>query len=259
MCGLAGWVGLSLPDKERQEELLRLLLRKAQVRGTDSFGVAFARAGRMRVHRGLGPVSQWLSRDRARVARAARSNMVIGHTRAASRGAITLTNSHPFVVGEYVGAHNGTILNSASLMLGARYVPRGETDSEEALAWLATEGLGVEAFRHLQGMFAMTIASLDASELIIAVDMRTPFAIARVGDAVIWHSLAVALETSLDAVGLRATVEEVKGRILRLPSGEVEELAPSSAAETREQVARKEDKTMADGASCQMEWEGWDA
>lgn len=259
MCGLAGWWGLSLPDKEQQEELLRLLLRKAQVRGTDSFGVAFARAGRMRVHRGLGPVSQWLSRDRTRVVRVARSNIVIGHTRAASRGAVTLTNAHPFVVGDYVGAHNGTIMNSASLMLGARHVPRGETDSEEAMAWLVTEGLSVEAFRQLQGMYAWTIASLEASEFLIAVDQRTPFAFARVGDAVIWHSLAVALETSLDAVGLRATVEEVKGRILRLPGGEVEELAPTSSAAAREPVARKEDSRMADGVTQQMEWEGWDA
>lgn len=259
MCGLAGWFGLSLPDKEQQEELLRLLLRKAQVRGTDSFGVAFARTGRMRVHRGLGPVSRWLSKDKARIARAARSSVVIGHTRAASRGAVTLPNAHPFVVGDYVGAHNGTVLNSSSLMVAARYVPRGETDSEESLAWLVTEGLGVEAFRHLQGMFAMTIASLDASELVIAVDARTPFAIARVGDAVVWHSLAVALETSLAAVGLRATVEEVKGRVLRLPSGEVEELVPPSTTAAREEVARKEERTMVDGDSRQMEWEGFDA
>ena len=190
MCGLAGWFGLSLADSGQQEELLRHLLRKAQVRGMDSFGVAFARDNRMRVHRGLGPVSQWLSRDRARVARAASSKVLIGHTRAASRGDVTLANAHPFVVGGYVGAHNGTIFNSASLMLGARYVPRGETDSEESLAWLVTEGLAAEAFGHLQGMFAMTIASVDASELVIAVDARTPFAIARVGGGVIWHSSA---------------------------------------------------------------------
>lgn len=259
MCGLAGWWGLTLPDKGQQEELLRHLLRKAQVRGMDSFGVAFARGNRMRVHRGLGPVSQWLSKDRARVVRAARSSVVIGHTRAASRGAVTMANAHPFVVGGYVGAHNGTVLNSSSLMVAARYVPRGETDSEESLAWLVTEGLGVEAFRHLQGMFAMTIASIDASELVIAVDARTPFAIARVGEAVVWHSLAVALETSLAAVGLQATVEEVRGRILRLPTGKVEELTPPSMMVAREEVVQKEDRTMVTGDLRQLELEGWDA
>lgn len=256
MCGLAGWFGLSLPDKEQQEELLRLLLRKAQVRGTDSYGIAFARAGCMRVHRGLGPVSQWLSRDKARVARVARSCSVIGHTRAASRGAVTLANAHPFVVGGYVGAHNGTVMNSSSLMLEARYVPRGETDSEEALAWLVTEDLEVEAFRELTGMYAMTVAAMDTSQLIIAVDDRTPFAIARVGDGIVWHSLAVALEASLEAVGLRAAVEEVKGRILRLPSGSVEQLAPSRKLAA---VAHKAESIMHEGESLQMELEDFDA
>lgn len=228
MCGLAGWFGLTLSDKDKQEKLFRLLMRKAQVRGTDSFGVAFSRDGKVRVHRGLGPVSRWLTRDRKRVARVAASPIVIGHTRAASRGEVTLPNAHPFTVGEHVGAHNGMISNSSSLMLGARYAPRGETDSEEALAWLVSEGLTVEAFRALRGWFAMTIVTLDSTELVLAVDASTPFAVARVGGGIVWHSLATALESSLGAVGIDARIEEVKGKLVRFPGGEETELSPSS-------------------------------
>ena len=225
MCGLAGWFGLNLPERDKQEELFRLLMRKAQIRGTDSFGVAYAHAFEPRVHRALGPASKWLAKDRKRVRRVSRSSIVVGHTRAASRGDVCIGNAHPFRVGEWIGAHNGCLQNSGELMVAARYAPRGETDSEEALAWLATEGFTPMAFRELRGWYAMTILKNDGTELLIAVDGRTPLAIVRVGGGVVWHSLAMALETSLAAVGIKAPVEEVKNQILRFPSGEMADLA----------------------------------
>lgn len=229
MCGLAGWYGLNLGDRDRQETLLRLLMRKAQVRGTDSFGIAFARGSAIKVRRGLGPVSKWLAKDRKRVREAASSPIVLGHTRAASRGDVTVTNAHPFRVGgRWVGAHNGCLANSSELMLAAKYAPAGETDSEEALSWLVTENLAESAFLALRGWYAMTLVSADARELVLAVDSRTPFAIARVGEGVIWHSLASALESSLAAVGIQAEVEELKSTILRLPDGTQSSLTADS-------------------------------
>ena len=262
MCGLTGWFGLNLPDKHKQEELFRLLMRKAQVRGTDSFGVAFAQGQNTTVHRGLGPVSKWLAKDRQRVRRIARSSIVVGHTRAASRGDVTLRNAHPFRVGDWIGAHNGCLQNSMELMVSARYTPRGETDSEEALTWLVSEGLTADAFRKLHGSFAMTIVKADATELIIAVDSRTPFAIAEVGGGVVWHSLGDALGSSLQAVGLGAEVMEVKNQLLRFPTADSEALVVHSEAPSpwpRGVFESKDDRVMVESEARQIELaEVWD-
>lgn len=228
MCGLFGYFNVALPDREQQEELFRQLGRKAQVRGVDSWGVAFPEKGKVKMLRGLGPVSKWLAKKPAQVRRVARSETVIGHTRAASRGDVSLVNAHPFRVPGWIGAHNGCFQNSSELQLSARHVAKGETDTEEGLAWLASEGLSSESFRALRGWFALTILKDDAEELVIAVDAKTPFAIARVGDGLAWHSLGVALESSLAAVGISVPVEEVKDVILRLPGGAPVELAAAS-------------------------------
>jgi glucosamine 6-phosphate synthetase-like amidotransferase/phosphosugar isomerase protein len=246
MCGLAGWYGLDLQDKDKQTELFRLLMRKAQVRGVDSFGVTFAQSRTTKIHRGLGPVSKWLTESGKRIRKVAASRVILGHTRAASRGDVTLGNAHPFRVGDWVGAHNGCLQNSGDLMVEARYAPRGETDSEEALAWLVSEGLTTEAFAELRGWYALTVLKNDASELVIAVDGRTPFAIARIGEAVVWHSLAAALDASLRAVGIDAQVEEVKNQILRFPTGDVIQTAPPTPVESHMPITPPHDVTFLD-------------
>jgi len=57
-------------------------------------------------------------------------NILIAHTRAASAGGATLPNTHPFVVGGIVLAHNGTIKNFDP---ATKLKPKGETDSERLL------------------------------------------------------------------------------------------------------------------------------
>jgi predicted glutamine amidotransferase len=57
-------------------------------------------------------------------------NILIAHARAASAGGATLPNTHPFVVGGIVLAHNGTIKDFDPVM---KLKPKGETDSERLL------------------------------------------------------------------------------------------------------------------------------
>lgn len=225
MCGLAGWYGLALSDRAQQEELFRLLMRKAQARGTDSFGFGYSRGNQIKVRRGMGPVSQWIARKPRQLKEVAGSRILIGHTRAASQGSVVLRNAHPFTVDNWIGAHNGMIRNAAALNQEALFAPRGETDSEEALCWLVGQGLSAEAFTHLQGWFAFTALQTTNSDLLIAVDGRTPFALARVGTAYVWHSIAIALESSLQAVGINAEIQEVKNSLLHIPSGRAEQLS----------------------------------
>lgn len=229
MCGLYGFFDLDLPDRKQRGELFRQLARKAQIRGVDSWGVAYSHKQRARLQHGLGPISKRLARDNKLQRSVSASKTLLGHTRAASRGEVALRNAHPFKVGDYIGCHNGTLSGTSSMVAAAQYAPAGETDSEESLGWLVTEGLTAESFAALQGWYAWTILKADLTELLVVVDSKTPFAIARVGDGIVWHSLAEALDSSLRAVGLKADVQEIRSQILRFPGGDVVDLAAPAA------------------------------
>lgn len=64
-------------------------------------------------------------------------NILIAHARAASKGGPKMENTHPFIVGEIVLAHNGTVQDLRP-PLGA--IPKGESDSE-ILALLVSDRL----------------------------------------------------------------------------------------------------------------------
>jgi glutamine amidotransferase len=76
-----------------------------------------------------------------RAARAARSHLVLAHVRDASIGPIAPENTHPFVAGHWLFAHNGTVARfkrservraaiEAEIAPRLRQRLRGETDSE---------------------------------------------------------------------------------------------------------------------------------
>src|SRR5688500_8613607 len=71
-----------------------------------------------------------------------RSMNVIAHIRKATRGAVALENTHPFVRelwGRYwVFAHNGDLQGYTPRLHGA-FRPVGDTDSERAFCWLMQE------------------------------------------------------------------------------------------------------------------------
>jgi len=76
-----------------------------------------------------------------KAARSARSHLVLAHVRDASIGPITPENTHPFVAGHWLFAHNGTVARfrrservraaiEAEIAARLRARIRGETDSE---------------------------------------------------------------------------------------------------------------------------------
>ncbi len=209
MCGLFGFFGLEL-DQAKRADLLRSLARKAQARGTDSFGLVYLRDGKTMARKGLGPVSGWLANKRKEVRKVAASSLVLGHTRAASHGDVVLRNAHPFKVGGFFGAHNGGISNAPGLMTAARNVPIGETDSEEALCFLADNNMSPEAFAAVQGSWAWSIVDKEGTRLLLARNPYSPLSVAKVGRGVIWHSIAAALGASLESIGVHADVQEIE-------------------------------------------------
>jgi glutamine amidotransferase len=71
------------------------------------------------------------------------TQLAVAHIRKATRGGVTLQNTHPFVrvmhKRHLVFAHNGTLPTVRDRPLG-HYLPLGDTDSEHAFCWLL-EGL----------------------------------------------------------------------------------------------------------------------
>jgi len=61
-------------------------------------------------------------------------NVLIAHARAASRGTVSMENTHPFMTEDLVFAHNGTIYDFDPV---TKRKPKGQTDSEKLLMLLA--------------------------------------------------------------------------------------------------------------------------
>lgn len=61
-------------------------------------------------------------------------NILIAHVRALSQGVASIPNTHPFIMGGLVLAHNGTMMDFTPR---TRHKPVGETDSELLMALLA--------------------------------------------------------------------------------------------------------------------------
>jgi glutamine amidotransferase len=74
-------------------------------------------------------------------ARAARGWAFVAHVRNASRGGLTLANTHPFLRHGWAFAHNGTVVNDAELRadIAPDMPPLGETDSEALFLLILTE------------------------------------------------------------------------------------------------------------------------
>ena len=137
------------PDLDRCEALCSApnALRFQSHRHPHGWGIAWYQGGHVRVERGLLPAHA----DQAFVeaARAARSRVVIAHVRDASVGPVSEANTHPFVHGRWIFAHNGTVSRfkevarvrsqiEAEIDPALRRTLRGETDSERCFMLFLT-------------------------------------------------------------------------------------------------------------------------
>jgi predicted glutamine amidotransferase len=116
MCGLFGWVGRD--PRSFNKTKLDLLGIMNETRGKDSCGLSvdseiYVGVDKEKLYR------DWLSTVNYNVPQEV--PIVLGHTRAATGGAHTVDNAHPFGFGvnnkqyDFIGVHNGTLLNDMSL------------------------------------------------------------------------------------------------------------------------------------------------
>ena len=131
MCGIVGYVG-------HNENVLHVLidgLKKLEYRGYDSAGLAYLKNKKVIVKKEIGRVSN-LEKV---IDYSIKTNIGIAHTRWATHGKVTKTNSHPHVQGDIVLVHNGIIENYLELkedlkLKGYKFI--SQTDTEVLAAFI---------------------------------------------------------------------------------------------------------------------------
>jgi glutamine---fructose-6-phosphate transaminase (isomerizing) len=186
MCGIIGYVGRGQRDAV---DVLMEGLHRLEYRGYDSAGVAVRGDEGIAIRKRVGRVSE-LARLLEEQPASGRSGL--GHTRWATHGGITDTNSHPHVGGngEVIVVHNGVIENYVQLkerLQELGFVFRSNTDTEVVAHLIAHHfselvNLGQDpadrqtavaavknAVQSLKGTYGLGIMFRDQPELLIAV------------------------------------------------------------------------------------------
>lgn len=136
MCGIVGIAGPGIIHWDL--DVLRQLAYVSGLRGMDSTGVFQGKSNKnyfgkeknthlieksnidvsffMQFHKSFEGGNREVLSD-------TRNNFYCVHTRAATRGAISKDNAHPFEFSKYIGCHNGTLMDT-------KYSERNKTDSE---------------------------------------------------------------------------------------------------------------------------------
>lgn len=111
MCGLFGIVRNDIITNDNADWLAGAIATELEIamaqRGTDSWGYITAGKGHESIARGLGCIVPSTNRRRTPLA-----PVVLGHTRHATHGQVTIANQHPFEYDDVSLMHNGVIYNA---------------------------------------------------------------------------------------------------------------------------------------------------
>ena len=196
MCGIIGYVGLD----DAKKALLKGL-QTLEYRGYDSAGIAYCHQKEIKTIKTIGKVSSL----RDKVAAEANDDVTtcgIGHTRWATHGGVSDTNSHPHTAGKVTLIHNGIIENYKKLQeeLAAKgKEPISQTDTEVAAMVIDDcytgdpEAAIRKAITKLEGAYAFCIMFADIPEVIYAVRNGSPLVAAHSNQGSIVASDMVAL------------------------------------------------------------------
>ncbi|MED1472623.1 glutamine--fructose-6-phosphate transaminase (isomerizing) [Bacillus salipaludis] len=177
MCGIVGYIG----NKDSKEILLKGL-EKLEYRGYDSAGIALQNGNGIHVFKEKGRIADLRKIVDGNVT----AHIGIGHTRWATHGIPSKTNSHPHqsASDRFTLVHNGVIENYD--LLKREYLSnvefKSETDTEvivQLIESIVNEGLTVlEAFRKtltlLHGSYALALLDAQDRETIYVAKNKSP-------------------------------------------------------------------------------------
>ncbi len=184
MCGIVGYVG-----KNQAPSILIDGLGKLEYRGYDSAGIAVFDGNEINIAKTKGRLSNLI---KLLLENPLSGTIGIGHTRWATHGAPSDTNSHPHISEDHKIAvvHNGIIENYMDIkeeLLKEGYHFLSETDTEtiaHLIDYYYKESMDfedsvVKAVSRLEGSYALGIICKDSPDKLIAVRKGSPLVIGK--------------------------------------------------------------------------------
>jgi len=186
MCGIVGYLG-----KGTAQESLIDGLRRLEYRGYDSSGVAFHEGDSFSLVRETGRVENLA---KSLLGRSSKSSLGIAHTRWATHGAVTVSNTHPHISQDkkFALVHNGVIENFASLKKGLTQKGiefSSETDSEvlcNLISYHYSKLQGGDdkfikavsmALRESRGAYGIAVMCVDHPKMMIGARRGSPLVV----------------------------------------------------------------------------------
>ena len=177
MCGIVGYTG-----KKAAQEIVIDSLKKLEYRGYDSSGIAL-HEGNIVLSKKEGPIS-----NLEKVLKSSDSKMAIAHTRWATHGVPSDTNSHPHLSndGKIAVVHNGTIDNHLDIKSslekeGYNFLSESDTEVLPNLISKYYDGDMIKALnntlKEIEGIFTIAAIHVDNPEQIVSVRHETPLVI----------------------------------------------------------------------------------
>lgn len=217
-CGIFG-----VFNNPQAAHLTYLGLYALQHRGQESSGIAVVKNNLIRLHKGMGLVSQVFKRHE--VLDRLDGNCSIGHNRYSTTGSSSLVNAQPIVincrVGQIAGAHNGNLTNADELrnrMVDDGSIFTSTTDTEVIMHLISrskrnsVDAMLLDALSEVKGSFSIIFLTKDA--LYGARDPHgvRPLIIGKVDDSYFLSSETCAF----DLVGAEMIREVSPGEMVRI-------------------------------------------
>lgn len=193
MCGIIGYCG-----NQKAAPIIFEGLKKLEYRGYDSAGIATEYNNKIIIKKGTGKLDEVERKHRIT---SIAGTLGIGHTRWATHGKVTATNSHPHVDCNKTIAvvHNGTIDNYKELRhdlinRGHKFI--SETDTEvipHLIEDAIKEGLKIErailhAARKLSGSFTFLVISTIKPDCMVGFKKDSPLVISKNNAGILFSS-----------------------------------------------------------------------
>lgn len=207
MCGIFGWAlsedAIALFGEQGLRDLANVLSETNDARGGDSWGYYgySARQDDYTTNRGLGKITPIVDE-------LLEYSVVMAHCRNATTGEVTVENSHPFKVGNLLGAHNGCVYNHREL--NNKYSRDFSVDSQHIFQHIS-EGTSIE---DIIGYGSLEWVDLsDRKDLIYLFKQRQSLSVLRVKEdnsdkilGTVWSSLIMPVTAFLGKIHIHNSI-----------------------------------------------------